>query len=64
MDYEFENGKWYNNTKALINGEQLIITPEMKKFFHPSLLDAWILKEKFQIAYPNMLDPEAKAMAA
>jgi hypothetical protein len=64
MDYEYSQDKWYKNTKALINWEQLVITPEMKKFFHPSLLESWIFKEKFQKAYPNILDSESKAIAA
>ncbi|MFZ2151117.1 MAG: hypothetical protein WAZ12_05325 [Candidatus Absconditicoccaceae bacterium] len=68
MDYESENkgdfSAEYKLTKDLINGEQLIITPEMKKYFHPSLLKNGILKEKLQKAYPNLLDTQSKAMAA
>jgi len=41
MDFESKHkafGADYTITKALINGEQVVVTSEMKKFLHPSLL--------------------------
>lgn len=69
MDYESQPSvkdfsDEYKLTKALINGEQLVITPEMKKYFHPGLLKDWILKPELQSAYTNLLDQESKATAA
>ncbi len=69
MDYESQPSvknfsDEYKFTKALINGEQLVITQEMKKYFHPGLLKDWILKPELQSAYPNLLDEDVKSAAA
>lgn len=81
MDYESSQksfGEDYVMTKALINGEQLVITNKMKQFFHPSLL--WkdektgqyfrdkngntIMKQTLVASYPNLLDSNTQAVAA
>jgi len=36
----------------------------MKKYFHPGLLKDGIIKEYIQKAYPNLLDQQAKSIAA
>jgi hypothetical protein len=61
----------------LINGKNLIITPEMKKFFHPSLLEKdpktgkpitnvdgeIMLSNKILNAYPRLEDTAVKPIA-
>ncbi len=62
MDYEYDqeyNKKQSNSyklTKALINWETLMVTPEMRKFFHPGLLENWEIKKDILDDYKNILD--------
>ena len=39
MDSDFESGGTYTNTKNFILGKDVILTKEMKKFFHPGVFD-------------------------
>lgn len=81
MDFESNQklfGADYSITKALINWEQVMVTPEMKKFLHPSLLlkdektgqyiraanGDLLIKQSILDAYPNLLDTTSQAIAA
>ena len=70
MDYEYDQEysknqpNSYQLTKALINWETVVVTSEMKTFFHPGLLENGNIKRDILNNYKNIYDTWYRTIAA